>query len=86
MAPSSPKDSDVSPNLLVEIVNTLESQGLASDSYQLYDAVDVEALERILISSSSDVEVRFTVEDIQIVVTKDGATVLLDKPDGPPDK
>ena len=52
MAPSTPRDSDTSPDLLVEIVETLEAHGLASDSYQLHDAVDVEALEHLLESST----------------------------------
>ena len=83
--PSTPRDTDPSPDLLVEIVETLEAHGLASDSYQLHDAVDVEALEQILASSAGDVEVRFTVEGIQLVVTQDGVEVLLDEPAGSPD-
>ena len=86
MAPSTPRDADTSPDLLVEIVETLEVHGLASDSYQLHDAVDVEALERLLASSAGDVEVRFTVEGIQLVVTHDGVDVLLDEPAGAPDQ
>ena len=85
MAPSTPRDSDTSPDLLVEIVETLEAHGLPSDSYQLHDAVDVEALERLLVSSAGDVEVRFTVEGIHLVVTQDGVEVLLDEPAGSPD-
>ena len=86
MAPSTPRDSDTSPDLLVEIVETLEAHGLASDSYQLHDAVDVEALEQLLASSAGDVEVRFTVEGVQLVVTHDGVDVLLDEPAGSPDQ
>ena len=59
---------------------------MASDSYQLHDAVDVEALEQLLASSAGDVEVRFTVEGIQLVVTHDGVDVLLDEPAGAPDQ
>jgi len=86
MAPSTPRDSETSPDLLVEIVETLEVHGLPSDSYQLHDAVDVEALEQLLASSAGDVEVRFTVEGIQLVVTHDGVDVLLDEPAGVPDQ
>ncbi|EMA27532.1 MULTISPECIES: HalOD1 output domain-containing protein [Halobacteriales] len=85
MAPSTPRDSDPSPDLLVEIVETLEAHGLPTDSYQLHDAVDVEALEQLLASSAGDVEVRFTVEGIQLAVTHDGVDVLLDEPAGAPD-
>ncbi|WP_435066109.1 HalOD1 output domain-containing protein [Halobaculum sp. EA56] len=86
MAPSVPRNSDTSPDLLVEIVETLEAHGLPSESYQLHDAVDVEALEQLLASSSGDVEVRFTVEGIQLVVTHDGVDILLDEPTEVPDQ
>ena len=86
MVPSTPRDSDPSPDLLVEIVETLEAHGLTSDSYQLHDAVDVEALEQLLASSTGDVEVRFTVEGIQLAVTHDGVDVILDEPAGAPDQ
>jgi len=86
MAPSTPRDSDTSPDLLVEIVETLEAHGLASDSYQLHDAVDIEALEQLLASSTGDVEVRFTVEGIQLAVTHDSVDVLLDEPAEAPDQ
>ena len=86
MAPGTPRDSDTSPDLLVEIVETLEAHGLASDSYQLHDAVDVEALEQLLASSAGDIEVRFTVEGIQLAVTHDGVDVILDEPAGAPDQ
>jgi hypothetical protein len=86
MDSSPPSDTDQSSNLLIEIVETLEAHGLASDSYQLHDAVDVEALEQLLASSTGDVEVRFTVEGIQLAVTHDGVDVLLDEPAGAPDQ
>jgi len=86
MAPGTPRDSDTSPDLLVKIIETLEAHGLASDSYQLHDAVDVEALDQLLASSAGDVEVRFTVEGIQLAVTHDGVDVILDEPAGAPDQ
>ncbi|WP_049983773.1 HalOD1 output domain-containing protein [Halorubrum sp. BV1] len=86
MAPSGPRNSDTSPNLLVEIVETLEAHGLPSESYQLHDAVDVEALEQLLASSTGNVEVRFTVEEIQLSVTQDGVDVILDEPAGTPNQ
>ncbi|PGF14566.1 hypothetical protein CP556_20930 [Natrinema sp. CBA1119] len=67
-----------SPDLVVDIIETLEACGLDRDEYQLYDAVDVEALEQILHSSSRDVEVQFTVEGIRLVVTPDSVDVLID--------
>lgn len=66
-----------STELVIEIVDTLEACGLDPSSYQLYDYVDVEALEQVCASSSGDIEVRFTVEGIRIAVTSDTVTVLL---------
>ncbi|SFS91636.1 HalOD1 output domain-containing protein [Halostagnicola kamekurae] len=66
-----------STELVVEIVDTLEACGLDPDSYQLYDYVDVEALEQVCASSNGDIEIRFTVEGIRIAVTPDTVTVLL---------
>jgi len=84
MAPSTPSDSETSSDLLVEIVEMLEFHGLPSDSYQLHEAVDVEALDRLLESSAGNVEVRFTVEGVQLVVTQDSVDVPLDEPAGSP--
>jgi len=86
MAPSTPSDSATSPDLLVDIIETLEVHGLPRDSYQLHDAVDVEALDRLLASSAGDVEVRFTVEGVQLVVTQDSVDVRLDEPAGSPNQ
>jgi hypothetical protein len=69
-------------NLLVDIVDTLETCGLERDEYQLHDATDVEALEQFLASASSDVEVQFTVEGIRLVVTPDSVDVLIDAQPG----
>jgi len=70
-----------SPDLVVEIIETLEACGLDRDEYQLYDAVDVEALEQILDSSSGNVEVQFTVEGIRLAVTPESVDVLIDDED-----
>ncbi|WP_233255113.1 HalOD1 output domain-containing protein [Halopenitus persicus] len=66
-------------DLLVEIVGTLERYGLDCNDYQLYDFVDVEALAQLLNSASSDIEVRFTVEGIQLIATPEGVTVPVDE-------
>lgn len=66
-----------STELVVEIVDTLEACGLDPESYQLYDYINVEALEQVCASSSGDPEVQFTVEGIRIAVTPDTVTVLL---------
>jgi hypothetical protein len=77
MVCSSGTGHGASSNLVVEIVETLEACGLDRNEYQLYDAVDVEALEQIVHSSSGDVEVLFTVEGIQLSVTPESVDVLI---------
>lgn len=67
-----------SPDLVVEIIETLEACGLGRDEYQLYDAVDVEALEQTVNSSSGNVEVQFTVEGIRLAVTPESVDILID--------
>jgi len=64
----------------------LEVHGLPRDSYQLHDAVDIEALERLHASSAGDVEVRFTVEGVQLVITQDSVDIRLDEPAGSPNQ
>lgn len=71
-----------SPNVVVDIIETLAACGLECDEYQLYDSVDVDALEQILASSSGDVEVQFTVEGIRLAVRLDGVDVLIDEQSG----
>jgi len=69
-------DSDQSSDLLVEIVDALETYGLERDAYQLHDYVDIEALEQTLHSSSEDVEVRFTVDGIRLAVTPESVDLV----------
>lgn len=64
-------DPDRSP-LIVEIVEALNDQGMASASYQLHDYVDPDALEQVVASVSGDFTVAFTVETMRVVVTPDG--------------
>ncbi|MEY7851577.1 HalOD1 output domain-containing protein [Natrarchaeobius sp. A-rgal3] len=76
MTDSSPNRSDSSDSVLAELVDTLEAYGYDRDEYRLYDDVDVEALERLMIDSSIPVEVRFEIRGVHIVVTSAGVSVL----------
>nr|WP_241768137.1 HalOD1 output domain-containing protein [Haloferax sp. ATB1] len=77
---SPPVDSPAtSSDLLVDIVETLEASGLENDTYQLHDYVDVDALDQLVNTSQADVEVQFTVEDVQLAVTPDNVDVLIDE-------
>ncbi|MXR43026.1 hypothetical protein GRX01_16975 [Halobaculum sp. WSA2] len=62
--------------LTVEIIEALESCGVDRDQYQLHDYIDVEALEQLVAGSSGAVEVRVTVEGIQLAVTGDGVEIV----------
>ncbi|MUV57047.1 MULTISPECIES: HalOD1 output domain-containing protein [Halobacteriales] len=77
---SPPVDSPAtSSDLLVDIVERLEACGLEDDTYQLHDYVDVDALDQLVNASQADVEVQFTVEGVQLVVTPDNVDVLIDQ-------
>ncbi|OIB57321.1 HalOD1 output domain-containing protein [Natrialba sp. SSL1] len=81
---SSMTGSGESADLLVDIIETLEACGVDRDEYQLYDSIDVEALEQILNSSTEDVEVQFTVEGVRLAVTPESVDVLIDEESIPP--
>lgn len=76
---SSPNGSGAYPNLVVDIIETLEACGLDRHEYQLNDSVDVEALEQVLNSSDGDIKVQFTVEGIRLAVTPGSVAVLIDE-------
>ncbi|SFS68882.1 hypothetical protein [Halostagnicola kamekurae] len=67
---SPPTDS-----LVLDIVRTLEKQGVPRDSYQLGREFDPEALARLLETGGDSVEVRLEIRDVSLVVTNLGARV-----------
>jgi len=75
--------SDQPSDLLVEIVDTLETCGVERDSYHLHDYVDVEALKQVLCPSGGDVEVRFTVDGIRLAVTPENVDIVVGNTAGP---
>jgi len=76
---SSPSDSsDDSRDLLVEIIETLETCGLEDDSYQLHDYVDPDALEQVIASADEAITVQFTVEGIPLDVSPEGVEVIVE--------
>jgi hypothetical protein len=80
---SPPADSSGGPNdLVVEIIETLETCGLEDDGYQLHDYVDIDALEQLLASSEGDIAVQFTVEGIPLEVSPDSVDVIVEDESG----
>ena len=70
-------------SLVTEIVETLDACGVSWNDYQLYNIVDVEAVEQMMNSADDgDVEVRFAVEGIPLLITPNGVDVLLSDPSG----
>lgn len=59
---SAPPDPSRNDPVFVEIVEALETIGLNRYDYRLDDAVDVEALERVLESATGDVEVSSVID------------------------
>lgn len=62
-------------NLLLEIVTTLEEEGVDRDEYQLHQVIDVEALEQLVDSAGDDLEVRFSVGNFRLCVTQSDVEV-----------
>ncbi|MDF9746762.1 hypothetical protein [Natrinema salsiterrestre] len=56
-------------NLLLEIVGVIEEQGLDQNEYQLCRVVDIEALEHLVDSASTDLEVRSVVGEFRLCIT-----------------
>lgn len=82
MNSSSSSSSDDWNDLLVEIVETLETRGLESETFQLQEYVDVDALEKLMTSSDGEVTVQFTVEGIRLEVSPESVSVVGDKATG----
>ena len=66
--------------LLLEIISTLEEQGLDRDEYQLQQETDAEALERLVDSTGPQTDtnlgIRLSVGELHVVVTPSDVAVL----------
>lgn len=69
--PQPPTDS-----LTIEIVNELETHGIDPDTYTLYEYFDPGALEELVTSADASLEVRVTIEEVQLGITKHGVHAL----------
>lgn len=74
-----PEQSDSDAGLILEIVETLEDRGIDRCEYRLYDVIDPDSLEQLIRSASNDIEVRVTVQGVQLSVTGDGVTTAGDE-------
>ncbi len=64
--------------LLFEIVEALEEEGLERDAYQLGRMFDVEALEKVIESADmhTKLEIRFSLGQFRVLVTESDVTVF----------
>ena len=62
-------------SLVVDIVRTLEKQGVPRDAYQLGREFNPEALARLLDTGGDAVEVRLEVRGVSLLVTNQGVWV-----------
>jgi hypothetical protein len=58
---------------IIEMVAALEGTEPHKTSFQLHEYVDGEALDSLLASSSTELEVTFTVEDYRVTVDSTGS-------------
>ncbi|PCR90487.1 hypothetical protein [Natrinema ejinorense] len=63
-------------NLLLEIVDVLEEQGLDRNAYQLHRVIDIEALEQLVDSASDEFEIRFAVGEFCVLVMRTEVRVI----------
>lgn len=63
-------------SLLIEIVDVLERHGIDPDAYTIYDYIDPDALEQVVASSHESLEVRITIEGVQLSITHHGVCSL----------
>ncbi|MFC6727080.1 hypothetical protein ACFQDG_00270 [Natronoarchaeum mannanilyticum] len=70
---------DTSESLLIIILEALEAHGVKSEEYQLYDEIDVEALERVILSSSTSIKISFTVCDLRLAIKMENSEIYIEK-------
>lgn len=71
-----PESGSAGDDLLLRIVETLEAHGVPSDTSQLHNTIDVEALTRLLASADQAVTVRVTVQGIRLEITSETVRVI----------
>lgn len=63
-------------SLIVEIVDILEEHGIDQEMYTLHDYIDLDALEELIYSEDASIEVRLTIEGVQLSITPHGVQAL----------
>ena len=72
-------------SLVVDIVRTLEKEGVPRDAYQLGREFDPEALAQLLETGGDAVEVRLEVRGVSLAVTSHGVWVTDEPPSSQPE-
>lgn len=56
----------------MHVLDALEDHGLHPLDHQLYNAIDPDALDKLIASTDPDTQITFTVENYRVTVTGDG--------------
>lgn len=63
-------------SLLIEVVDVLQAHGIDPNTYTVYDYIDPGALEQVVASSHESLEIRLTIEGIELCITQHGVRSL----------
>lgn len=55
----------------MRVLDALEDHGLHPLDHQLYDAIDLDALDKLVASTGPDTRVTFAVDEFEVTVTGD---------------
>lgn len=66
---------DTASDIAIDITNELSENGLATEEYQLYQFVDLDALAQLLHSVKEPYHISFYVKDKKVILTETGVSV-----------
>lgn len=64
------------PSPLVQIIDILEARGIEHETYTLYEYLDPDALEELVNSGDASLEIRVTIEGVQLSISQSGVRTL----------
>ncbi len=68
-------------SLTIDIIDVLEEHGVENESYILHEYIDLDALEQLVFSNDTLIEVQTTIEGVQLSITQHGVEAFTG--DGP---
>lgn len=58
-------------DLLIEIVDVLEEQGVDPEKHTIYEYVDPDALAKVVTSAETKIEIRIIIEGLELRISQD---------------